>query len=182
MSRALWAWVGLAVVVGIAITAGCGDSGSGDTGETVATTTGASGNERLTSAQWTEYETSRGALRTANAAATATLKKCSATSGFQDTAELQACVGDTFTKLTKSASDSLATLESFDTTVSGSCAEALADLTNYVGTFQASAAGMQRTIDSDTLAGYPAASQDLEQALSSGRAEAATFEQECAPA
>ena len=41
---------------------------------------------------------------------------------------------------------------------------------------------MQTTIDSSTLAGYPAASQDLELALTSGKSEAQTFEKECAPA
>lgn len=185
MSRILWVQVGAAALLAAGLVAGCGDSGSGDAGETAGTTTEATettaANPRLTSAQWAEYETSRAALREANATASATLKKCSATSGFQDSAELQSCVGDTFTELNTAAGDSLSTLRSFENTVSGSCATALAQLINQVGTFQASAAEMQTTIDSDTLAGYPAASENLELALSSGKAEAETFEQECAP-
>jgi hypothetical protein len=181
MSRTPWAWVGVAVVVGIAITAGCGDSGSSGTGETVATTTGASGNERLTSAQWTEYETSRAALRKANAAAQATFKKCPATTTFGNSAEMQNCVGDTFTELATAADKSLETLKGFQGTVSGSCASALEDLTNYVGTFRNSATQMQNTIDSADQPSYAASSQDLETTLTAGKSEAQAFEQECSP-
>ena len=185
MSRILWAQVGVAALLAAAFAAGCGDSGSSGTGETAGATTGATqttaANSRLTSTQWAEYESSRATLRKANAAATATLKKCSATSGFQNTAELQACVGDTFTELNTAAGDSLSTLKGFENTVSGSCATALAQLINQVGIFQASAGQMQTTIDSATLAGYPAASEDLGLALSSGKTEARTFEQECSP-
>ena len=183
MSRILWVQVGAVALLAAALTAGCGgSSGSSDGGttETAQTTTTAT-SERLTAAQWTEYETSRAALREANTAANATLKKCSNTSEFQNTTELQACVGDTFTELNTAAGNSLATLKGFENTVSGSCATALADLINQVGLFQASAAQMQTTIDSDTMAGYPAASQNLELALSSGQTEAKTFEQECSP-
>ena len=156
--------------------AGCGDSGS--SGETTATS---GANERLTSAQWEEYQTSGAALKEANVAATATLKKCSATSGFQDSAALQACVGDTFTTLANATEDTYTTVEGFQDTVSGACATALAALLNNLGTFRASAAQMQTTIDSATLAGYPAASQDLQVSLTSGKTEAETFEKDCAP-
>ena len=170
MSRILWVRVGLVALLAAAFTAGCGGSGSSGAGETEGTTTTAAA-ERLTSAQWSEYETSRAALREANAKATATLKKCPATTSF----------GDTFTDLSTAADNSLSTLESFDGTVSGSCADALANLTNYVGTFRNSAAKMQTTVDTANLAAYPAASQDLQVSLTAGKSEAQTFEQECSP-
>ena len=182
MSRILLVQVGAVALLAAAVTAGCGGSdSSGTTTEAAATTTTATA-ERLTSAQWAEYETSRAALRSANTAANATLKKCSDTTQFQDTTALQTCVGDTFSALTVAAGDSLNTLKSFESSVTGSCATALANLSNYVGTFQASAAEMQRAVDSPTMAGYPAASENLQQALTAGKAEAQTFEQECAPA
>lgn len=169
--------VGIAAMLAAALAAGCGDSGSST--ETVTTTAGA--NERLTTAQWEEYQTSGAALKEANVAATATLAKCSATSGFQDSADLQACVGDTFTTLATATGDTYDTVEGFQDTVSGACATALAAYLNNLGTFRASAAQMQTTIDSATLAGYPAASQDLQVSLTSGKSEAETFEQDCAP-
>jgi hypothetical protein len=135
----------------------------------------------LTTAQWSEYQTSRAALRTANTAANATLKKCSPLASQQKTSAVKACVGDVFTELTTAAGDSLSTLQGFDGTVSGACATALAKLTNQVSLFQASAHQMQATIDSPSLEGYPAASQNLELALSAGKTEAATFDKECAP-
>ncbi len=186
MSRTLRTMVGVAASVGVVFTAGCGGSSSSDVGGSTTSTTGtiqttATQNQRLTSAQWADYESSRAALRKANAAATATLKKCSPIAVHQNQGAVAACVGDTFTALTTAAGNSLTTLRGFESTVSGPCATALAQLINQVGTFQASASQMQTTIDSPTVAGYPAASQDLELALSSGRAEAQTFEKECAP-
>jgi hypothetical protein len=146
--------------------------------QTVTTST----NGRLTAAQWSAYTTSRAALRMANTAATATLKKCSSLAVQQKPAAVQACVGDVFTTLTTAAGNSLSTLQGFQGSVSGPCATALAKLTNQVSLFQASAHAMQVTIDSPTLAGYPSASQNLALALSSGKSEAATFEKDCAPA
>jgi hypothetical protein len=176
--------VGLTAMLVAALTAGCGGSSSSSSSETTATgttaTTGA--NERLTTAQWEEYETSRAALRKANATATATLKKCPATTSFGDSAALQSCVGDTFTELSAAADSSLTTLEGFQGTVSGPCAEALDNLANYVGTFRNAASKMQKTIDTANLAAYPAASQDLQVSQDAGRNEATTFEKDCAPA
>jgi hypothetical protein len=168
----------------VALAAGCGSSDSStETTTTTASTTATTGaNERLTTAQWEEYQTSRAALRKANAAATATLKKCPATTSFGDSAELQQCVGNTFTDLSDAADSSLKTLESFQGTVSGSCADALDNLTNYVGTFRNAASKMQTTIDTANLAAYPAASQDLQVSLDAGKNEATTFEKDCAPA
>ena len=184
MSTRLSACVGVTAFVVVAFTAGCGSSGSGSTGATTAAVTGttAGANARLTSAQWAEYESSRAALRKANASASATLKKCSVNATSQNIQRTQACVGNTYSELTTAAGNSLSTLKSFEGTVSGACASALAKLANQVGTFQASAAQMQRTIDSATLAGYPAASNTLELALNGGKSEAKNFEQECAPA
>ena len=171
--------VGITAMLIAALAAGCGSSDSSTETTTTAT---AGANERLTTAQWDEYLTERAALRKANAAATATLKKCSAVSGFQNSAELQTCVGDTFTTLATVTADAYTTVEGFQSTVSGDCATATAALLNNLGTYRASAAGMQRTIDSETLAGYPAASQDLQVSLTSGKSEAQTFEKDCAPA
>ena len=178
-----WRYIGggCAAVLAVALAAGCGGSSASGTAETTATTTG-SANERLTTAQWSEYESSRTELRKANTAATATLSKCSSIAVHQKPEAVQTCVGDTFTQLTTAAGNSLATLRGFQGTVSGACETALNGLINQVGTFQASAAQMQTTIDSPTLAGYPAASQNLELALNGGKSEAKTFEQDCAPA
>jgi hypothetical protein len=188
MSRRRYGPACAAAFAAVAVAAGCGGSDSSSSGDSVAATTEATqtsttaANERLTSTQWAAYQSSRSALRKANSAASATLKKCSAIATQQKTAAVQACVGDTFTELTTAAGNSLSTLQGFQGTVSGSCASALDQLTGQVGLFQASAHQMQVTIDSPTLAGYPAASQSLELALSAGQSEATSFEKECAPA
>ena len=188
MSRRRFAPACAAAFAAVAVAAGCGSdsSSSGDsvatTTETAQTQTTTAASERLTSAQWADYQSSRSALRKANSTASATLKKCSAIATQQKPAAVQACVGDTFTELTTAAGDSLSTLQGFEGTVSGSCATALDQLTSQVSLFQASAHQMQATIDSPTLAGYPAASQNLELALSAGQTEATSFEKECAPA
>lgn len=186
MSRALRLMIGVAASVVVVVTAGCGGSSSSGSGESTASSTAttqttAAQNQRLTSAQWSDYQSSRAALRKANAAATATLKKCSSIAVHQNRAAVQACVGSTFADLTTAAGSSLATLRGFENTVSGPCADALAQLINQVGVFQASASQMQTTLDSPTVAGYPAASQNLELALKGGKAQAQTFDKECAP-
>jgi hypothetical protein len=180
MSKANCVRVGAVALLAAALATGCGDSGSSGAPETEATTTAAA--ERLTTAQWSEYETSRAALRKANAEAQATFKKCPATTSFGNAAEMQSCVGDTFTDLATAADNSLTTLNSFQGTVSGSCASALDDLTNYVGTFRNSATQMQNTIDTADQASYAASSQDLETSLTAGKSEAQQFETECSPA
>ena len=162
-----------------AFAAGCGGSDSAGSGETTTATT--EGAERLTTAQWDEYQASSAALTKATASATKKLDACSDIAGFQDTSQLQACVGDTFSVLSTAAGGMTSTLKSFDGTVSGPCAQALVDLLNYAGTYQASAEGMERTIESETLAGYPAASQNLKLAASAGKDQATTFEKDCAP-
>ena len=189
MSRMLCAVVGVAALAVVALASGCGsDSGAEGTTSTMATeatiTGGAGGG--LTAEQWATYETSRTALRKANADAAAVTKKClhgaKSAEDFQNIPKTQACVDDVFTDLQQAAGDSLAVLRGFSGSVSGSCESALNDLISAVGLYQASAAAMQRTIDSPTLAGYPAASQDMNLALTSGQSEAQTFDQECKPA
>jgi hypothetical protein len=182
---------GAVALILVALAAGCGGSSEGTgttssaTATTVTDTTGAA-NERLTDEQWASAQESRTAFRKALADANATSTKClhgaKSAEDFQNIPATQKCVGDVFTELQKAAGDSLAVLQGFDGTVSGTCATALSALINSVGLYQASAAEMQRTIDSPTLAGYPAASQDLETALTSGQGDVATFEKECAPA
>lgn len=191
MSRRLSAVVSAAVLASVALAAGCGGSSSGSSsGSTAAATTEATStanaNARLTKEQWASAQESRTAFRKALANANATTTKClhgaKSADDFQNIPKTQACVGDVFTELQKAAGDSLAVLQGFDGTVSGTCATALSALINSVGLYQASAAEMQRTIDSSTLAGYPAASQDLNAAFTSGQGDVATFEKECAPA
>ena len=179
--------------VAAALAAGCGgsSSSSSSSGTTESTTTapaapGGSKNARLTQDQWSSAEASRTAFRKALANAQATTTKClhgaKSPEDFQNIPKTQACVGDVYTELQKAAGDSKDVLEGFTGTVSGACDQALTDLIGAVGLYQASAAEMQRTIDSPTLAGYPAASQDLESAFASGQAKVATFEKDCAPA
>jgi hypothetical protein len=171
------------------LAAGCGgssgSSGSTDT-TTAAATSGSAANERLTQEQWSSTQASRTEFRKALADAQATTKKClhgaKSSEDFQNIPQTQACIGDVYTTLQKAAGASKGVLEGFSGTVSGACATALDNLIGAVGLYQASAAEMQRTIDSPTLAGYPAASQDLQSAFSSGRTSFSTFEKECAPA
>jgi hypothetical protein len=170
--------VGIAAVSAALVAAGCGGSGSNGSGETATTT---EANERLTSAQWEEYQTSVAALKKANVTATATLKKCSDIAQAGDAAKLEACVGDDFSELATAADATYSTVEGFQSTVSGACADAQAALLNNLGTFRNSAAAMQTTIDTANLAAYPAASEDLQVTLTSGKSEAQTFEQDCAP-
>ena len=182
MSRDVRVPVGIAVVLLAAFAAGCGGSGSNGSGSGDTTTAPTGAAERLTTAQWDSYETSRAALKQATATTTATFKKCSATAQQGDAAKWQACVGDVFGKLSTTAGESRTTLESFNGTVSAPCADALADLLNYVGTYQASADRMQGVVDTANLAAYPAASQDLTTSATAGKDQAKAFDKDCAPA
>ena len=190
MSRRHYVVLAAATAAAAAIAAGCGGSSSDSTESTTtapATTGGtANAHARLTQDQWSSAQASRTAFRKALANAQATSTKClhgaKSAEDFQNIPATQACVGDVFTELQKAAGNSKDVLEGFTGTVSGACEQALNDLIGAVGLYQASAAEMQRTIDSPTLAGYPAASQDLQSAFQSGQAKVATFEKDCAPA
>jgi hypothetical protein len=191
MSRPSIIGVGVLLAACAVLVAGCGGGSSSGSESTDASTTSTvattgTANARLTQEQWTSAEASRTAFRQALAKAQATSTKClhgaKSAEDFQNIPKTQACVGDVFTQLQQAAGNALTLLNGFTGTVSGPCADALTQLINGVGVYQASAAEMQRTIDSPTLAGYPAASQDLETAFSSGQASFATFEKECKPA
>jgi hypothetical protein len=195
MSRRHHVVLAAATAAAAAIAASCGGSSSSSDsgGSTESTTTApaatggtANAHARLTQDQWSSAQASRTAFRKALANAQATTTKClhgaKSPEDFQNIPKTQACVGDVYTELQKAAGDSKDVLEGFTGTVSGACAQALNDLIGAVGLYQASAAEMQRTIDSPTLAGYPAASQDLQSAFASGQAKVAAFETDCAPA
>jgi hypothetical protein len=192
MSRRHYVVLAAATAAAAAIAAGCGGSSS-SSGSTESTTTApaatggtANAHARLTQDQWSSAQASRTAFRKALANAQATTTKClqgaKSPEDFQNVPKTQACVGDVYTELQKAAGDLKDVLEGFTGTVSGACAQALNDLIGAVGLYQASAAEMQRTIDSPTLAGYPAASQDLQLAFASGQSNVAAFEKDCAPA
>jgi hypothetical protein len=163
-----------------ALAVGCGGSGSGDGG--VASTAATTTNTRLTAEQWDAYGRSRTSLTSATPMASATLTSCSAKAQDRQADAWQACVGTSFSDLSRAAAGSRATLQSFSGTVSGACADSLSALVNYVGTYEAAANAMQRVADSASLASYPAVSSDLVTAFDTGKTEAKSFDVNCAPA
>jgi hypothetical protein len=176
--------VGLLVLVAAAslllLATGCGsDSDEGATTDVTETGTTA-GDERLTEDQFAEYEESRDALQEANATATTALATCA--DETTDADALSTCVGDDFTELADATADLSDTLTSFEDTVSGACADALAAFLNYARPFEATAQEMQTVIDEGNLAAYPGVSSNLEVAAEGGKEEGAAFEEACAPA
>ena len=185
MSRFMGVPVVVAVMLLASSLSGCGSSNSPAPAETTTETTPVSttaGSERLTTAQWQDYQTSRAALRKANARAATTFKACGNNVQFQTSGQMQKCTGNTYSTLATTAGDSYTLLTSFESTVAGACADSLAQLANYVGTFKASAANVQAKIDNQNVASYYSASSSLELARTSGRASVAPFERDCAPA
>jgi ABC-type transporter Mla subunit MlaD len=173
--------VGLAVLVVaslLLLATGCGsdaeDGGTTDTTET------AGGSERLTTEQWGEYEAVAAPLEAASAEAAKKLDVC--VGSADDADQLATCVGDSFSTLADATAAYASTLETFQGTVAGACADALAEVLNYARPLQATAEEMQTVIDEGDLAAYPGVSSNLEVVATGGKEEKTAFEASCKPA
>jgi hypothetical protein len=160
------------LVVGVA--AGCGSSDeSGGT-----TTTTATEDVRLTQEQWSEYQTSRDAFVAANTTAKKRITTCA---NAESPKVLQSCVGNVYGELADATRALGTTLESFGTTVAGSCAVALGGFVNYIGPYAASADQIQGAADAGNLLDYQSAADDLGVTAAAAKGEVEAFEKDCAP-
>ena len=134
------------MAAGLAL-AGCGGSSSSSksttptttpgttatTSATTATTTTPQGSAaRLTTTQWTAYQTANKTWTTANSKGVATFRKCSKITAASNASsdKMQACLGDTITVVTTSTTAFGTTLHGFQATVTGQCTTAL---NTYIG-------------------------------------------------
>jgi hypothetical protein len=135
--------LGLAVTAAVAALAGCGGSSSGTTSTQASTpppppppaSTGAAGTHaRLTSAQWTTYQSANKSFVSANSKGIAKFRSCNqasrAASPSNSANVFKTCLGDTIPKVTSATHSFGVTLHGFQPTVSGNCTQAL---NTYIG-------------------------------------------------
>jgi hypothetical protein len=195
MSKAIVLLGSLAVMLLVGLASACGGGGSsgessGATTETTSTettatettSTAAGKNERLTEAQWKQYQAVAAPLTKANATATARLAKCPAPAPTQSIAPFEKCLGDSLTTLQAATQAAGKTLAGFTGTVTGACAASLDALLNYAQPYQASVAALQRAIDSRNLSGITSSVGNVQSAQKGGKTERAAFERDCRPA
>lgn len=173
MSRIAVVTFGAMSLLAGGIVAGCGsDEESGGT------TTTATKDVRLTQAQWSEYQTSRDAFVSANTTAKKRIDTCA---NAESANVLQTCVGNVYGELADATQALGTTLESFGSTVAGSCAVALGGFVNYIGPYAASADQIQSAADSGDLLEYQSAADDLGVTAAAAKDEVEAFEKDCAP-
>jgi hypothetical protein len=191
MSKAIAVLGSLAAVLLVGLAPACGGGGSsgesnGTTTESTASettsTTGAGKNERLTQAQWKQYEAVAAPLTKANANAAARLAKCPAPAPTQSIAPFEKCLGDSLTELQTATQAAGKTLAGFTGTVTGACAASLDALLNYAQPFQASVAALQRAITDRNISGITSSLANVQSAQKGGKSERADFERDCKPA
>jgi hypothetical protein len=178
--------VGLLLGFAVACGGGGGSSASAsETTETAATETtpaAAVKNERLTQAQWKQYEAVAAPLTKANANANARLTKCPAPAPTQSIAPFEKCLGDSLTVLQSATKAAGQTLASFTGTVTGACAASLDALLNYAQPYQASVAALQRAITDRNISGITSSVANVQSAQKGGKSQRADFERDCKPA
>ena len=130
--------LGLAVTAAVAALAGCGGSGSSSSSTQSSTaapppppaSTGAGGTHaRLTSAQWTTYQSANKSFVAANSKGTAKFRSCNqashAASPSNAANAFKTCLGDTIPKVTSATHSFGVTLHGFQPTVTGNCTQSL---------------------------------------------------------
>ncbi len=141
MTRSVSTVAVLATAAALAL-AGCGGSSSNSKSTTPTTTpsttttpatTSLSGSaQRLTTTQWTAYQTANKTWTTTNTKGIATFRKCGKITAKSNASsdQMQACLGNTVTVVTTSTTAFGTTLHGFQATVGGKCSSALND---YIG-------------------------------------------------
>ncbi len=133
--------LGLALTAAVAALAGCGGSGSGSSSTQSSTappppaSTSAGGTHaRLTSAQWTAYQSANKSFVAANSKGIAKFRSCNqashAASPSNAANTFKTCLGDTIPKVTDATHSFGVTLHGFQSSVSGNCTQAL---NTYIG-------------------------------------------------
>jgi hypothetical protein len=136
--------IGVAVMAAALALAGCGGSSSSSKSTTPTTTpttappastqatTPQGSAARLTTTQWTAYQTANKTWTTANTKGVATFQKCSKITAASNASsdDMQKCLGDTITVVTTSTTAFGTTLHGFQATVGGQCSSTLND---YIG-------------------------------------------------
>jgi hypothetical protein len=186
MSKAIVLLGSLAVVLLLGLAA-CGggestESAATETTATATTSAAAGKNERLTQAQWKQYEAVAAPLTKANANAAARLAKCPAPAPTQPIAPYEKCLGDSLTELQTATQAAGKTLASFTGTVTGDCAASLDALLNYAQPYQASVAALQRAITDRNISGITSSAANVQSAQTGGKSHRADFERDCKPA
>jgi hypothetical protein len=138
--------LGLALTAAVAALAGCGGSSSSTTTtqtnttttttttNTTTTTTAGGTHARLTSAQWTTYQSANKAFVSVNSKGIAKFRSCNqasrAASPSNSANVFKTCLGDTVAKVSDATHSFGVTLHGFQPTVSGNCTQSL---NTYIG-------------------------------------------------
>ncbi len=133
--------LGLTVAGAVAALAGCGGSSSSSSSTQSSTaappppsSTTAAGNKRISSAQWTAYQSANKSFVSANSKGIAKFRSCNqashAASPSNAANTFKTCLGDTIPKVTDATHSFGVTLHGFQSSVSGNCTQAL---NTYIG-------------------------------------------------
>ena len=161
--------------------AGCGgddDDGSAE-GETTTTATVAGGADRLSEAQWQEYQTSAAAFKQANQEAVAKVNACE---GRVNVTQFKACIGDALTNVVAASGDLRSTLDGFEGEVGGTCEAARATFSGFLTNYEATATSLDRTLNSGNSTGFSAGVQNIKTVAAAGAPARDAFESSCGPA
>jgi hypothetical protein len=165
------------------VLAGCGgDDGDNGASETTTTTaTGATGGaERLSEAQWSEYQTSAAAFKDANQKAIARLNTCQKTAGAS-AEQFNTCAGNVLPDVSKASGDLRATLDGFEGEVGGACEAARATFSGYLTNYEATANSLDRTLSSGNTTGFSSGIQNIKTVAAAGAPARDAFESACGP-
>lgn len=162
--------------------AACGgdddEDGAADT--TTATAPATGGAERLSEAQWAEYQTSATAFRDANQTAIARLNACQKTAGAS-ASQFDTCAGNVLPDVSQASGDLRATLDGFEGEVGGACEAARATYSGYLTNFEATANSLDRTLSSGNTTGFSAGIDNIKTVAAAGAPARDGFESACGP-
>ena len=163
--------------------AGCGgdDDDKGGASETTTTATATGGAERLSAAQWGEYQTSATAFKDANQAAITRLNACQKTAG-PNSGQFAKCAGDVLPNVIEASGDLRATLDGFEGEVGGACEAARATFSGYLTNYEATAQSLDRTLSSGNQTGFTSGIQNIKTVAAAGAPARDAFESACGPA
>jgi hypothetical protein len=169
------------LVVFLGALAACGgDDDDSSAGETTTVATAATGGaERLSEAQWAEYQTSATAFRDANQAAVAKVNGCEAVT---DVTGYKACVGDSLSKVVAATADLRDTLDGFEGEVAGACQSAYATFSGYLKNYQATANSLDKALSTGDATAFNAGKQNIKTVAAAGSPARDAFESACGPA
>jgi hypothetical protein len=183
VKRACLILLGALVSTALLTVVGCGGSDDGSASSDTTSTsssTSTAGPARLSSSEWTAYQTALQQAQVVNLPALKTFTKCGNLLKKGATAsQTETCMGTAPQDVVTAGQKFLAVLTGFD--VGGDCASELGNLTNYVRGYISLVNGVQQGLQSGSTAAIKSQLANASTTLASARETQAPFEAACKP-